>query len=229
MRPAVRNAIILSLATVIWAQPFISAAQSRSPAPVQRYNRIARGANIEEWHRRLFDPDPAVRLEAVDSLGKDGTEQSVKPLLDATADADPRVRMRSIDYLGAIGSPLATQVLTQYLFLSQTDEKAAQRILVALGRIRDPQSVKPVADFANKTQSEELRCGAIYALGEIGGMEAMKVVKPYAEQTSDEAARRVAADAIHKINTRLAAAENSQPTLLELEKRFAPPRPQGNR
>jgi hypothetical protein len=62
------------------------AAAQQSPAPVQRYNRIARGANIDEWHKRLFDPDPAVRLEAVDSLGKDGTEQSVKPLLDATAD-----------------------------------------------------------------------------------------------------------------------------------------------
>jgi hypothetical protein len=89
--------------------------------------------------------------------------------------------------------------------------------------------VKPVADFAAKTQSEELRCGAIYALGEIGGMDAMKAVKPFADQTSDESAHRVAADAISKINTRLAAAENSQPTLLELEKRFAPPRPPANR
>lgn len=228
MRRTVRSALILALGTLVWAAPFIAAAQ-RSPAPVQRYNRIARGANIEEWHRRLFDPDPATRLEAVDSLGKDGTEQSVKPLLDATADEDPRVRMRAIDYLGAIGSPLATQVLTQYLFLSQTDPTAAQRILVALGRIRDPQSVKPVADFATKTQNEQLRCGAIYALGEIGGMDAMKAVKPFADQTSDESAHRVAIDAISKINTRLAAAENSQPTLLELEKRFAPPQPPGNR
>jgi HEAT repeat protein len=230
MRRTYRNAIILALATLVWAQPSIALAQqSRSPAPVQRYNRIARGANIDEWHRRLFDPDPAVRLEAVDSLGKDGTEQSVKPLLDATADADARVRMRAIDYLGAIGSPLATQVLTQYLFLRQTDEKDAQRILVALGRIRDPHSVKPVADFATKTQNEQLRCGAIYALGEIGGMDAMKAVKPFADQTSDESAHRVATDAIQKINTRLAAAENAQPTLLELEKRFAPPQPPSNR
>jgi len=231
MRNPVRSALIVSLATLIWAEPFAAIAQSRSPspAPVQRYNRIARGANIEEWHRRLFDPDPSVRLEAVDSLGKDGTEQSVKPLLDATADEDPRVRMRAIDYLGAIGNPMATQVLTQYLFLRQTDEKATQRILVALGRIRDPHSVKPVADFATKTQNEELRCGAIFALGEIGGMDAMKAVKPFAEQTSDEDAHRVAIDAISKINTRLAQAENSQPTLLELEKRFAPPQQQRNR
>jgi HEAT repeat protein len=200
----------------------------QSPPPVQRYNRIARGANIDEWHRRLFDPDPAVRLEAVESLGKDGTEQSVKPLLDATADEDPRVRMMAIDYLGAIGSPLATQVLTQYLFLRQTDEKALQRILVALGKIRDPHSVKPVADFASKTKNEELRCGAIFALGEIGGLEAMKAVKPFAEQLTDQPAQRVAKDAITKINTRLAAADNAQPTLLELEKRFAPP-PQPNR
>jgi HEAT repeat protein len=232
MRRTIRSGLILALATLVWALPQIAAAQSRptSPSPVQRYNRIARGANIDEWHRRLFDPDPTVRLEAVDSLGKDGTEQSVKPLLDATADEDPRVRMRAIDYLGTIGSPLATQVLTQYLFLSQTDQKAMQRILVALGRIRDPHSVKPIADFATKTQSEELRCGAIFALGEIGGMDAMKAVKPFADQSADESAKRVAVDAIAKINTRLAAAENAQPTLLELEKRFAPPQaPQGQR
>jgi len=197
----------------------------QSPAPVQRYNRIARGANIDEWHRRLFDPDPAVRLEAVASLGKDGTEQSVKPLLDATADEDPRVRMMAIDYLGTIGSPLATQVLTQYLFLRQTDEKALQRILVALGKIHDPHSVKAIADFASKTQKEELRCGAIFALGEIGGLDAMKAVKPFAEQATDGPAQRVAMDAITKISTRLAAADNTQPTLLELEKRFAPPAP----
>ena len=54
-------------------------------------------------------------------------------------------------------------------------------------------------------------------------------VKPFADQTSDEPAHRVATDAIQKINTRLAAAENTQPTLLELEKRFAPPQPPANR
>jgi HEAT repeat protein len=215
--------VILALAVLVWTAASSALAQT-SPAPVQRYNRIARGANIDEWHKRLFDPDPATRLEAVESLGKDGTEQSVKPLLDATADEDVRVRMMAIDYLGVIGSPLATQVLTQYLFLRQTDEKALQRILVALGKIRDPQSVKSVADFASKTQNEELRCGAIYALGEIGGLDAMKAVKPFAEQSDDAPAQRVARDAITKINTKLAAADNTQPTLLELERRFAPPR-----
>jgi hypothetical protein len=51
-------------------------------------------------------------------------------------------------------------------------------------------------------------------------------VKPFADQTNDAPAKRVAIDAITKINTRLAAADNAQPTLLELEKRFAPPAPQ---
>ncbi len=223
MQSRTRSAVIVALGVLFLSAASSAHAQS-SPAPVQRYNRIARGANIDEWHKRLFDPDPAVRLEAVASLGKDGTEQSVKPLLDATADEDVRVRMMAIDYLGIIGSPLASQVLTQYLFLRHTDEKALQRILVALGKIRDPHSVKPIADFASKTQNEELRCGAIYALGEIGGLNAMKAVKPFAEQTDDAPARRVAMDAVTKINTRLAAAENTQPTLLELDKRFAPPK-----
>jgi len=53
----------------------------------------------------------------------------------------------------------------------------------------------------------------------------MKAVEPFAQQTKDDSAQRVAIDAVAKINTRLAAADNAQPTLLELEKRFAPPRP----
>jgi len=66
------------------------------------------GSNIAEWHRRLFDPNPNTRLEAVDSLLKDGSEEAVKPLMDATADADPRsVPRRSTPWArsGALSRP----------------------------------------------------------------------------------------------------------------------------
>jgi len=195
-------------------------AQLDSHRAVDRYNRVAKGSNVAEWHRRVFDKDAKVRLEAVDSLGKDGSEDAVKPLLDATADSDPRVRAKAFDYLGLIGSKRATQVLTQYLVLSDVDRSSKQRVLVALGRIGDPAAVDPIVSFIEKTKDEELRCGALYALGEIGDAKGLEVVRTYSEQESDPHAQRIARDAIGKINAHLAAAPNEQPTILELERQL---------
>jgi HEAT repeat protein len=189
---------------------------------VERYNRVAKGSNISEWHRRLFDANPNTRLEAVESLGKDGSEGAVKPLLDATSDSDPRVRAKAIDYLGAIGNPRATQVLTQYLFLSDVDRASKQRVLVALGRIADPAAVGPLTAFLGRTGDEELRCGGLYALGEIGDAKGLEVVQSFAS-SSDPNTKRVAAQAETKINAKMAALPNNQPTIIELERRLRPP------
>jgi len=188
---------------------------------VQRYNRVAKGSNIAEWHRRLFDDEAHVRLEAVESLGKEGSEECVKPLLDATADSDPRVRAKAFDYLGLIGSRRATQVLTQYLFLSDVDQPSKQRILVALSRIRDPASAVPLIDFIEKTEDDELRCGALYALGEVGEPRSLDVVQEFTA-SEDPHESRIARDAVAKINRRAAATPNTQPTILELEKLLGP-------
>jgi HEAT repeat protein len=214
---------IITLAAAIAASAIPAAAQQSARA-VDRYNRVARGANIDEWHKRLFDPDPSVRMEGVESLGEDGTLDSVKPLLDATSDADPRVRSMAIDYLGQIGSPQATQVLTQYLFLSDTDKNSKQHVLVALGRIKDPTSVRALTAFTENTDDEKLRCSAIHALGEIGGTKALAIVEPYSEEPFDVHVRRIANDAVKKITQQLAAApKNRQPSIIELERQFAPP------
>jgi HEAT repeat protein len=214
---------IITLTAAIAASAIPAAAQQSARA-VDRYNRVARGANIDEWHKRLFDSDPSVRMEAVESLGEDGTLDSVKPLLDATSDADPRVRSMAIDYLGQIGSSQATQVLTQYLFLSDTDKNSKQHVLVALGRIKDPTSVRALTAFTENTDDDKLRCSAIHALGEIGGTKALEIVKPYSEEPFDVHVRRIATDAVKKINQQLAAApKNRQPSIIELERQFAPP------
>jgi HEAT repeat protein len=192
---------------------------------VERYNRVAKGSNISEWHRRVFDADANVRLEAVESLGKDGSEGAVKPLLDATADSDPRVRAKAIDFLGAIGNPRATQVLTQYLFLSDTDRASKQHVLVALGRIADPAAVGPLAAFLGRTSDEQLSCGALHALGEIGDAKGLDVVESFASSDNPKV-KRVAEQAATKINAKVAALPNDQPTIFELERRLRPPQQQ---
>jgi len=197
-------------------------AQLDTNKAVQRYNRVAKGSNVAEWHKRLFEDDVKVRLDAVDSLGGAGGDEVVRPLLDATADKDPRVRAKAIDYLGEIGSPIATPVLTQYLFLNDIDRYLKQRILVALGRIADPTSIERLADFAEETDDDELRCGALYALGEIGDARGLDVLKSYTDDGAHPDVRRIARDAVAKIKERVAALPNDQPTIIELEKKLGP-------
>ena len=207
-------------AGIILASAPVSA-QIDTYGAVRRYNRVSKGTNVNEWHRRLFDDDPQVRLDAVESLGKDGSPNTVKPLLDAVNDSDPRVRAKAIDYLGRIGSPVATLPLTQYLFLKDVDKATKQRILVALGRIGDPDAVPRLIDFANETQDHELRCGALFALGEIGDEGAMPCLEHY-RASDNPHEKRIAEDAIGKIKQRLAAVPNQQPTIIELEKLLGP-------
>jgi len=199
------------------------AAQVDTHAAVQRYNRIAKGKNVDEWHKRIFDDDVKTRLDAVDSLGDAGTAESVKPLLDATSDPDPRVRAKAIDYLGMIGDRQATPLLTQYLFLHDIDAQSKQRILAALGRIRDPQSVSSLTLFTQQTPDEKLRCAALHALGEVGDPAATPVVERYAKSTDDAQVARIASDALQKIEIRAAEQKSQQPTIIQLEKALRPP------
>jgi HEAT repeat protein len=217
-RAAIR-VVLPILLVVLWASA--ATAQIDSYKAVERYNRVSKGANVEEWHKRLFDPNPKTRLEAVDSLAKDGSEETVKPLLDATADSDPRVRAKAIDALGEIGSPKATQVLCQYLVLNDIDRASKQRVLVALGRIGDPTAVEPLISYLQKTKDPELRCGALYALGEIGDARALEPVQAFVS-APDPNVKRLATEALVKIKAKVAALPNAQPTILELEKRMGP-------
>lgn len=193
---------------------------------MKRYNRIAKGSNVDEWHKRIFDDDVKTRLEAVESLGDAGGEEAVKPLLDATSDPDPRVRAKAIDYLGMIGNREATPLLSQYLFLNDVDTPSKHRILVALGRIRDPRSVSALTLFTQKTEDVKLRCAALHALGEVGHPAATPLVEQYAKATDgDQQVARIASDALGKIERRAAEVHNQQPTIIELEKILRPPAP----
>ena len=198
-------------------------AQPRPNRVKQRYNKIAKGKNVGEWTKRLSSKDPEVRLDAVTSLGEDGTEASVEPLLEATADPDERVRLKACDYLGEIGSPKATLQLTQTLFLKNVDTLSKQRILVALGRIKDPRAANPLLNFAKNAKHELLATAALYALGEIGAKRTLAGVEKIRDTTDNSEIQRVASDAAKKIRNKVTAKPNTQPTLIELERRFRPP------
>ena len=210
---------VLALAVASVPALTVPALAQRMPKPVERYNRVTKGANVTEWHRRLSDADPKVRLEAVESLTQAGGDEVVKPLLDAVADPDRRVRLKAIDGLGRVGLPEATPSLVQRLFLSEVEPELKQRVLAALGRIADPRAAGPVADFVMQAADTTLRCAAIHAVGEIahpGSIERLETLS----KDADADVRRLAEDAIVKIKARLASLPDQQPSVLELERRM---------
>ncbi len=198
----------------------VAHAQGQQGRAQQRYDRVAKGANVEEWHKRLSDDDAAVRLEAVDSLGKDGSEASVEALLEATADPDERVRLKAFDFLGTIGSPTATPSLAQNLFLTNVDRASKLHVLIALGRIKDPRAANPLMNFCKNNSDEELRTAAVYALGEIGAVRSVSGLEEIRDTTESEKLKRITGDALAKISNKVAARPNTQPTMLEMEKFF---------
>ncbi len=222
---AISTGLAITLAAAAIAAIPDPAPAQRMPKPVERYNRVTKGANVTEWHRRLSDADPKVRLEAVESLTGAGGQEAVKPLLDAIADKDRRIRLKAIDGLGHVGLPAATTSLVQLLFLTDVEIEMKRRVLAALGRIRDPAAAGPMADFAAQSTDTEIRCAAIHAIGEVGLPASRQRLEELAAGDQDADVRRLAADAISKINARLASLPEEQPSVIELERRLGPRQP----
>lgn len=209
-------AVLLSPATGALAQD----AERTNPA-VERYNRTARGANVEEWKKRLGEPDVHTRLEAVDSLGTKGGDEAVKPLVEATADADYRVRTRAIDYLGTLKAVEATPVLMQLLFLSDIGRDEKLRALTALGRIGDPATSDRLSAYAKTIGDGDLACRAVYAVGEIGNPASKEKVAALKGSRPGTDMDRLVEDALAKIDLKEKNKPIEQPTLIQLEKRMA--------
>ncbi|HYB99019.1 MAG TPA: HEAT repeat domain-containing protein [Candidatus Limnocylindrales bacterium] len=209
------------LASVLLTATSAGAQFTDHPA-VKRYDRVAKGANVEEWKRRLTEEtDVKTRLEAVDSLGTKGGEEGIRPLIEATADSDIRIRIKAIDYLGLMKAKEATPALMQLLFLSDTGREEKLRVLTALSRIPDPTTSARLLNYARTVADQELACHAVYALGEIGdasvrdGVEELRRTRPSPDM------ERLANDALVKIDTKRNAPKFEEPTMLELERKLA--------
>lgn len=216
-------AALAAILAVSALAPTVAMAQDQSsthPA-VERFNRTAKGANVEEWKRRLSDPDVRTRLDAVDSLGTKGGDEAIQPLIEATSDEDYRIRTRAINFLGRLRALEASPILMQLLFLTDVGRDEKLRALSALGRIADPATSERLALYAATIDDDDLACRAVFALGEIGDptvkprIAALNGTRPGTEMD------RLVADALVKIDLAVAEAPGEQPTILELQKRMA--------
>ena len=220
-----RNRILLcsTVASLLAAAPAAHAqtVEERSHPAIERYNRNAKGANVEEWKRRLTDSDVKTRLDAVDSLGTKGGDEAIKPLIEATSDEDYRVRTRAIDYLGSLHALEATPVLMQLLFLTDVGRDEKLRALTALSRIADPATSERLANYAKTINDDDLACRAVYALGEIGASSSKDKVASLKGTRPGSDMDRLVEDALVKIDLKEKNKPIEQPTLIELEQKLA--------
>jgi HEAT repeat protein len=199
-----RNAVgpIAALLVVAYVAPAV--AQVNPFRVQQRYKEASSGKSIDDFTKRLNDPDPAVRLEAVKSLGESGSSDAIEYLIQATGDSDQSVMIKAIDYLGKLRATAATQILVQKLFMRDVPLPVQQRILVSLGRMGDVRAAAPIGEYLSRDTDPETKGTAIFALGEIGDQGS--VAKLQAIQTdaaSDAHMQRLAGEAVAKINRRL--------------------------
>ena len=126
--------------------------------------------------------------------------------------------------VGAQRQRAAVPMLMQKLFMTDVDDSERTQVLVALGRIADPRAGKQLLNCAKATESEHVRAAALYALGESASPELTAGLAKFSQASKDEKVKRLVDDAIRKIEARAIVVPNRQPTLLELERRMAPPR-----
>lgn len=159
-------------------------------------------AVVSESAKRMRDPEAGIRLEAVKELSGSDDKAAVPLLIEATADVDPRVKLKAIDALGTMRASDATPVLVQMLYLRDSPTWLKQRVLVALGKIGDQRSARPVADFIARDTDRATIGTAIFALGEIGDPATIPDLQKLNSSSTDERLRQLSEDSIGKIRQR---------------------------
>jgi HEAT repeat protein len=201
-----RTALVLGacLVTIVSIATVERAFAQVSPYRVQqRYNEATKGADIDDWARRMKEEDPHTRLEAVKSFGESNDPEAIEHLIEAMADTDRAVRIKAIDYLGKLRATQATTLMVQKLFLRDIDAFDKQRILVALGRIGDVKAIGPVSDFLEQDTDPTTRATAVFALGEFGDRATIEKLQKVQVESNDPNMERLAGEAVAKINRRL--------------------------
>lgn len=169
----------------------------------QRYKEASQGKSIDDYTKRLNDPDPATRLEAVKNLGESGSNDAIEYLIQATGDPDQGVMIKAIDYLGKLRATAATQILVQKLFMKDVPVPVQQRILVSLGRMGDVRAAAPIAEYLDRDIDPETKGTAIFALGEIGDRASIAKLQTIQTEATDAHMQRLAGEAVAKINRRM--------------------------
>ena len=137
--------------------------------------------------KALKDENRNVKSAALVTFGYIRDKDSVGPLLEfAEKEEDVGLKIQAVNVLGVIGDATAVPALVK--LLDDKNGRIATISAQSLGRLRSPDSVKPLL---SKIESEDaaLRQYSIRALGEIGDKSALPDLEKRLEKEKDPAVK----------------------------------------
>jgi HEAT repeat protein len=168
-----------------------------------RANKESTFKIIKDVKQGLKDADPAVRVQEVIKLRNVPDPDADRLLIETLSDPDLRVKMKVIDILGYRETDSAVEPISQMLFLRTTEEPVRLHAVAALGRIGDAQGTLPIIQYLRGESDDQGRGTAVFALGEIGSDKATPVLIQCADEDSSPMVRRLAKEALQKIDGEL--------------------------
>jgi hypothetical protein len=165
---------------------------------------------MQDAKKGMADADPRVRAEALDKLRSVNDPRAQEMLIEGLTDPDIRVKVRAIDLLGAQQATAAVPLMTQQLFLRETQAVVKLHIVAALGRIGDSRGTLPIVGYLKEASDDQTRGTAVFALGEIGDPHATDVLVQTVTHDRNPLVRKLAQESLEKIDGELPTAHSQQ-------------------
>jgi hypothetical protein len=200
--------LALLAAVVVHAQEL---PESSTHQAAERFQRTTIGTTPEDWARHLDDARADFRLDAVKLLAESNDPKRDEYLMQAVANSDPRVAATAVDALGKVQAKNATSFLADRLAMAGTSSSLRQRILVALGRIKDPKAGPAVLSFIQAESDPQLRSLGIRLLGEIGDDSIRGDLRGLSTRENSPDVKRLLDETEAKIAAREAAPKSATP------------------
>jgi len=123
--------------------------------------------NLEILLHKVNDPDPFVRVEAVQALGERREVQAFVSVCDSLNDENLYVRAYAAEALGRIGRIDISQALLRLLSaLDDSSPYVRAMMVAALGELQDERAVDSIRECLND-EDESVRKMAAWALNNI--------------------------------------------------------------
>jgi len=123
--------------------------------------------NVEILLQKLNNPDPFIRVEAVQALGEIQKEEALLPVCECLNDENLYVRAYAAEALGKIGQvDISLALLRLISSLDDPSPYVRAMMVAALGELQDPRAVDPIRKLL-QDEDESVRGMALWALENI--------------------------------------------------------------
>ena len=153
----------------------VDVSDNLQPTPPSDINivplKFADKENVEVLIQYLNDPDPFVRVEAIQALGEIPKKQSLVAVCGSLNDENIYVRAYAADALGKIGMIDVSLTLSKLLpALDDPSSYVRAMMVAALGELQDARVIAPLREM-QQDKDETVRRMAAWALGNIGNSQ----------------------------------------------------------